>query len=229
MHTLQVNSVLDLISLPIDDFVAEAYRLLLGRRPGELERTERVGALRAGLGRVRFLADMGQSQEYRQCHERMLQTGNDDEVIHALFHIYLNRAPDSDGLQHYGGLLKMGRGRAHVARDIARSPEASCARTFRFELENLITIDQAERHWLRRWFGHNKRQGRLHNLEHEVLLQHNLLHSTVPQILPEEKVTHPKPSPHVPDNAAYLHMDTRNQGYDARRIISRLQQAAGTC
>ncbi|VWX53248.1 DUF4214 domain-containing protein [Novosphingobium sp. 9U] len=225
MYTGQINSVLDLISLPIDDFVDESYRILLSRTPGLPEKTERAGVLRAGLGRIQFLADMGRSPEYLQRHEQMLRTGDDTTFIHALFHRYLNRAPDSDGLHHYTKLLMKGKGRTRIARDVARSREARGKRTFWYELEHLIAVNRAERHWLRRWFGHGPRQRLLRNLGHEALLQHNLTHARVPQHLPAA-VAHAALNPHVPDNAAHLHMDTRNQGHDTRRAMSRLQHAA---
>lgn len=225
MHTDQVKSVLDLISLPIDNFVDESYRALLSRTPGPSEKMERTGVLRAGLGRIRFLADMAQSPEYRRRHEHILRSGNDTDFIHALFHLYLGRAPDSDGLHHYTELLTKGKSRTRLARDIARSREACGRRTFWYELEHLIAIDQAERHWLRRWFGHATRQRKLRNLRHEALLQHNQRYQGVPQRLPIA-ATQATPNPPVP--ITHWYMDGRNQGHDTRRAMSRLQHAAGS-
>ena len=221
MYTGRISSVLDLISLPINDFIDESYRILFGRLPGPPEKTERAGALRAGLGRIRFLADMWQSPEYRQRHEQMLDTSDDAAFVRALFHRYLDRAPDNDGLHHYTERLMKGKGRRRIARDIARSREARAKRTFWYELEHLVTIDRAERHWLQRWFGHGTRQRRLRNIEHEALLQHSPIYAGVP-----EAVAHATLNPHAPDNAGHLHMDTRNQGHDTRRTLARLQYAA---
>lgn len=227
MHNGQVNSVLDLVSLPVNDFVDKSYQTLLSRTPSPPEKMERAGALRAGLGRIRFLSDMVQSPEYRTHHELMLRTGDDTAFIHALFHRYLNRSPDSDGLHHYSELLKRGKARARLARDIARSGEARAKSTFWYELEHLIASDRAERHWLRRWFGHSTRQRRLRNLAYEVLLQHNAMHARGPQDLPEA-FAQGTLNPHAQDDGAHLHMDTQNQGRDTRRAISRLQHAAGS-
>lgn len=227
MYTREVNSILDLISLPIIDFVEESYRILLNRLPHPQEKTERAGALRAGLGRIRFLSDMTRSPEYRQRCEHMLYTADNAAFVHVLFHNYLNRVPDSDGLQHYAGLLEGGRPRARVMRDIARSREARFKRTLWYELEHLITIDRAEQHWLRRWFGHSTRQRKLLNLGHEALLQHNLMHTMVAQHLRAE-VAHTTLNPSAPDNAAFLHMDSQNQSHDIRRVITRLRHVAGS-
>ncbi len=224
MHTEKVKSVLDLISLQIDDFVDESYRILLNRTPNPSERMERTGVLRAGLGRIRFLADMGQSPEYRRRHEQMLRSSNDTDFIHALFQHYLGRAPDSNGLHHYTESLTKGKSRMRLARDIARSREARGKRTFWYELEHLINIDQAERHWLRRWFGHGTRQRKLRNLRHEALLQHNQRYQGVPQRLP---IAAAQPTPNSPVLLSHWSMDGRNQGRDTRRAMSRLQHAAG--
>lgn len=227
MHTGQVNSVLDLISLPIDDFVGESYRILLSRIPNPSERTERAGVLRAGLGRVRFLADMVKSPEYQQRHEQMLRTGVDIFFIHSLFQRYLDRAADSEAVHHYTELLMRGKSRTRIARDIAHSREARNKRTFWYELEILIAADWAERHWLKRWFGQGSRQRRLRNLGHEALLQRNSRHEGGAQHWPAA-VVHPTAIPHVSENNAHWHVDTRNQGHDTRRALSRLQHAAGS-
>lgn len=226
MHNGQVNSVLDLISLPINDFVDESYRVLLSRIPGPSEKTERAGALRAGLGRIRFLCDMAQSPEYLQRYEQMLLTSDNTAFVHALFHRYLSRAADSEGLNHYTEQLMQGKSHKRLAQDIARSGEARAKRTFWYELEHLIILDRAERHWLWRWFGHGTRVRKLRNLTHEALLRHNPRYEGVSQNWPAGDV-HATPSPDVPENVAHLHTDVRNQGHDTRRAISRLQHAAG--
>ncbi|WP_404482664.1 DUF4214 domain-containing protein [Novosphingobium sp. BL-52-GroH] len=169
---------------------------------------------------------MAQSPEYQQRYEQMLRTGDNTAFVRSLFLRYLNRAPDNDGLHHYTELLVKGKNRKRIAGDIARSQEARAKRTFWYELKHLVTIDRAERHWLRRWLGRSARQRRLCNLGHEALLQHSLTPAGISQYMPAE-VAHATLNPLVPDNAAHLHMDTRNQGHDARRAMSRLQYVAG--
>lgn len=220
MHTEHIHSVLDLIALPIPDFVDEAYRLLLNRIPSPLERMERAGVLRAGLGRFRFLADMAQSAEFRQREKHLLDGGDDIVFVHVLFHRYLGRAPESDGLNHYVELLTQGKSRARLVRNIARSGEARLKRTFWFELEHLIAVERAERHWFWRWFGRGARQRRLRNQEYEALRQYILGQEGTPQSRPAA------PNLNAPDDSAHWHIDPQSQGHDTRRATVRLQHAA---
>lgn len=225
-----VHSLLDLIALPIPDFVDVSYQILLERRPARAERDERAGAVRAGLGRTRFLADMCMSPEYEQRWDHVLKEGDDVAFVEAMFRRYLNRSADPDGSQHYVNLLGKGKSRSRTARDIASSREAKTERTFWFELNHLVAAERAERHWFRRWFGHGRRSRMLRNVIQEAQMQcrPQFVSVSQPAIAPQSmSFSQPVLISQSNPAAAALASDRLFQGYGSRRVLSRLRHAAG--
>ena len=219
MHAEDQRSVLDFLALPAPDFVNASYNALLGRLPDPLELRERSGVVRAGLGRIRFLADMTNSPEFRKRHEQAMFDGDDESFIEYNFLRYLNRRPDRDGLSHYAGLLADGRRRERIAKDISRSREARIKRTFWYELEHVLADERAERHWFKRWIGRAKRHKRQRNIMQEAALLHTVtLLPAANHALPPE----PEMRTVVPSFG-----DPRNMGRDARKVLSRMRQSAG--
>ncbi|HUD31284.1 MAG TPA: hypothetical protein VMQ93_20650 [Novosphingobium sp.] len=168
----ELHSVLDLLTLPIPAFVEASYDLLLGRHAAPEEVAERAGSLRAGLGRLRFLADLSESAEYRRRQAELLRGQGDVAFLEDLYERYLGRPIDPQGMTRYLRLLARGKSRRRIRRNIAGSREARAKRTLWFELDRLIADEQAERHWLRRWSGRSRRQERRENRMQEALLRH---------------------------------------------------------
>jgi FkbM family methyltransferase len=72
--------------------------------------------------------------------------------VDAAYKALLNRAPDSKGMAYYLGRLRLGRGKAAVISQLARSSEAKAIRAQIPGLDDLVASQMRARHWFWRWF-----------------------------------------------------------------------------
>jgi hypothetical protein len=165
-----IVSILDLLALPIPSFVDAAYRHLLGRNADPVEMQQRCGALRAGLGRFAFLSDMATSAEFQNRRDGAIPGLSDAAFLEDVYHRYLGRLVDPNGMDRYLRLLARGRDRRRVVQQIADSREARTKRTFWVELEELVADERASRHWFWRWPGRYRRRERRRNRIVELTL-----------------------------------------------------------
>lgn len=216
MRVEDIPSVVDLMALPLTDFVHASYLILLGRAPDPLELKERSGALRRGLGRGRFLGDMSLSAEFRKCQARWLHDGDDKTFIGNVFLRYLDRWADTEALTYYTGIC--GRhGRARVVSDIFRSQEARMRSTFWYELDHLLADYRADRHLFLRWIGRTKRRERQCNRANEasarrIVSPTSYFHETF--ALPRARVTS-------------TFTETHDMGRHALQVLARIRHVAG--
>jgi len=209
------QSILDLLTLPVSDFVDASYRLLLRRRPGPAEVAEQSGVLHAGLGRIRFLSDLSVSVEYRAGAASKEQ--GDAAFLEELYMRYLGRPVDPQGMDRYLGLLARGRSRERIRRTVAGSREARSKRTLWFELDRLLEDERTERYWLRRWFGRSRRRERRKNLMHEMLLNH------IPERAARAPTSAGEAIARMPDGRADA---VTGLSREAQRVLARARHAA---
>ncbi|MET0240243.1 MAG: DUF4214 domain-containing protein [Sphingobium sp.] len=164
------ESVSQMLALPVAAFVQAAYSKLLGRAPDMHELKANIGALRCGLGRVHFLDNIYESDEFRARIKRVLNEGSDGVFITREFVTYLGRKPDPQGLEHYLGLLESGKGREDVHRDITRSKESKKSYTFWFELDRILNDWRKGIHPIKRWIGKHVREERQINRNFEIAI-----------------------------------------------------------
>lgn len=213
----KVTSVLELLALPMPGFVDAAYRHLLGRAPNSSEIKAQCGLLRAGFGRVRLLADLGRSAEFRQRRENDLRHQSDGAFLEQVYLRYLGRQIDPQGMNGNLRFLARGKSRERVVCQIAASPEARSRRTLWFELEQLVADERAQRHWLHRWVGRQSRTERSRNRMIEVAQ----LHSAAPG------ATETKPVSETGSPKFDLQADAFAMlGADAHRVLARVRQVA---
>lgn len=213
----EIVSVLDLLALPIPAFVEASYQRLLDRSPDPTEMQERSGALRAGLGRLAFLADMSRSDEFRKRCDGLQIGQSDAAFLEDVYQRYLGRQIDPQGMEGNLRFLARGKSRKRVVRQIAQSREARTKRTFWLELEELLADERAERHWFWRWPGRHRRRERRCNRMIELTLRSTAAHG-----MPTGEAGTAASRLDVPSDAfAAL-------GADARRILSRARQVAST-
>lgn len=210
------QSALDLLIMPVSDFVDTSYLLFLGRHPGPSEVSEQSGSLRGGVGRLRFLADLGLSAEHRARRSADVG-GGDTAFLEDLYMRYLGRPIDPQGMDRYMRMLARGKSRKRIFCDVVRSAEARSKRTFWFELDRMLADERAGRHWLRRWHGRARRQARQENRMQEAMLR-NAFSSAFPAA-PMQKDS----SPEFPNlNTA----DVRTElSREALHVLARLRAA----
>jgi FkbM family methyltransferase len=214
-----IYSILDLLALPISNFVQTSYEMLLGRLPDPLELKERASVLRAGWGRRRLLAEITQSPEFKVRQDRLLHEGDDETFVKQQYRRYLNRVPDSDGLATYLGFLNNGKSRAQIRNKIATSREARIAGTFWFELDLLVADENKDGQRFGRSFGKLKRLNRLRNQELEIT------HYGRPQY--NGPLREPQMSSDGATTIPLAKVDEAGLGRNARRALSRLRHFAG--
>ena len=210
-----LQSVLDLLTLPIPDFVDASYQLLLGRHAEPAEIREQSGLLHGGLGRLRFLSGLTLSGEYRK--RAATNERSNAAFLEELYMRYLGRPIDPQGMDKYLSLLSRGRARDRIRRNIAASREARAKRTLWFELDRLLADERMERHWLLRWYGRSERRARRDNLMHEILLR--------PVAEPRTRTGH------LSNEAVERFPDVRSEAFaglsrEALQVLARARQAA---
>lgn len=222
MRVENVASVVDLLALPLPDFVEASYVMLLGRAPDLPELKERSGALRRGLGRARFLCDISLSGEFRQYQARWLNEGDEKAFIGNVFERYLGRWADTAALTHYSAICAR-RGRARVVQDIVRSDEARMRSTFWYELDQFLADERADRHWALRWIGRPTRRRRQRNRMAEALAQHR--HSTTSVL--HEPFARSGALSGARSGVRGPSAQTEGMGRHARQILGRIRHVAG--
>ncbi|WP_294137540.1 FkbM family methyltransferase [Sphingobium sp.] len=171
MSSQDISNVIDLISLPLDQFIATSYNLFLGRNPEPSELRLHSSTLRAGLGRGKMLFEIYSSPEYLNRYNQMIGSKNDDEFISWLYHRYIHRSPDQTGLTHYLSMLRRGTSREQVKKDIGTSSEAQSAGGLWIELDRLLESERQQQKRSRRWIRRSRLTSRLQHQEQEALLQ----------------------------------------------------------
>lgn len=217
MPAENIVSVIDLLALPIPEFVEASYHHMLGRSPQPAEIKAQCGLLRAGHGRSRFLGDLAKSEEYRARRDGALHNQTDSAFLEQVYLQYLGRQIDPQGMAGYLRALARGKSRKRIVKQIAGSREARTRRTLWFELDQLLADERAQRHWLRRWIGNHGRAERSRNRMIEVARLQG------PGVrLPAIEGTAATRSSQLDLHAA----DLAELGTDALRVLSRTQQAA---
>lgn len=225
------DSVSQILALPVANFVQASYGKLLGRSPDPVELKSNIGALRCGLGRVRFLENIYRSQEFRTRARQLLYEGSDHIFVAREFAMYLGRSPDPLGLEHYLSLLKKGKSRELVRRDIANSKEAKRSYTFWHELHRLLSDQKNGAHPIKRWIGKSRRESRQRNQEFEILTSVVAASSShvdrVDQDYSRAFGIDGKSSSHAGHHSPLFSVSHGNLHAGARKILSRLQHASG--
>jgi len=226
------DSVSRMLALPVAVFVQAAYKKLLDRLPDPLELKSNIGALCCGLGRVQFLTNIRQSQEFQARDHQLLNEAGDNEFVAREFAKYLGRTPDARGLEHYLKMLKAGKSRELVRRDIANSKEAKRSYTFWYELDRLINDHKISIHPIKRWFGKRRREDRRRNQEFEILTTsyNSNISSDIQSNYRDQKNQNYnsaiKITPHT-HQITLSRIEGRGLNGGARKILSRLQHASG--
>jgi len=171
MSSQDINNVIDLISLPLDQFIATSYNLLLGRNPEPSELRVHGSTLRAGLGRGRMLFEIHSSPEYSNRYHQTINQKSDEEFINWLYDRYIHRHPDRTGLDHYLTLLSRGVSREQVKKDIRMSSEAQSTGGLWVELDRLLEFERQQQKRSRRWIRRSRSKDRVQHQEQEALLQ----------------------------------------------------------
>jgi hypothetical protein len=169
MPSESIGSVINLLELSTSDFVQTAYNILLGRWPQSPELSARVSALRMGAGRSRMLADIAASSEFKARQQALVHEGDDEAFLERVYTAYIGRIPEPDGMEFYLNLLRSGKARERVQRDIATSKEARIAGAFWYEFDRLVASERTNIRGLRYWLGRTRRLERRINREFEVL------------------------------------------------------------
>lgn len=235
MPSQDINNVIDLISLPLDQFIIASYELLLNRKPEQFELRLHGSALRAGLGRSKMLFDISLSPEYGVHHNEIMKAKSDEEFIAFLYQQYMHRSPDRTGMVHYSSMLARGVSREQVKKDIVNSNEARLTGGLWAELDRLLETERQQHKRSRRWFRRYRPSNRQERQEQEVLLhlfhaigerRQDILQSEHRQAcdagVPSNLVSNA-----VHPNLPLAAVDTSDMGPEARRIILRLQHAKG--
>ncbi|EQB00629.1 hypothetical protein L288_18060 [Sphingobium quisquiliarum P25] len=232
MSSQDISNIIDLMVLPLDQFITAAYKLILERKPEPSELRLHSSAIRAGLGRSKMLFEISSSPEYID----VIDKKSDVEFICCLYHRYMHRSPDPTGLAHYSSMLGRGASREQVKKDIATSSEARSIGGLWIELDRLLQSERQQHKRRRRWFRRYQPSNRQQGQEQEALLQ--LLHTTGMQRLNVAQTEHQPQAgnagvindlvnkatkPDLPLTA----VDTSDMGPEARRIILRLQHVKG--
>ena len=136
-------TIAKLVSLNDEDFLHEAYRLVLGR---EIDSTGLEGyrrKLAQGRSRQSVLVSLARSKEAkaRFAPPALLEL-TDEAFVDAVYVRLLGRNADAEGMQHYVGQLRKHGDRMKVLRDIGSSDEARRhdlrGWAFRQDLEDLV-------------------------------------------------------------------------------------------
>lgn len=246
MPSQEVSNIIDLISLPLDQFIIASYNILLERKPDPSELHLHSSALRAGLGRNRIIYEIFSSREYKDRYDSMMMAKSDNDFIGWLYDRYMRRSPDSIGLAHYSNILGGGASRERVKKDIASSREAQSMGGLWIELDRLLEFERQQHKRRRHWLGRYQPSNRQKHQEHEALLQ--LFHMTGQQRrLPISQVERRQMDQaagifNPSDDAVAISnfesnavepvlplaaVDTSDMAPEARRIIVRLQHVKG--
>lgn len=238
MSSQDINNIIDLMSLPLDQFITTSYNLLLERKPEPSELRLHMSALRSGLGRRKIIFEIYSSPEYKIRVDEIINVKSDDEFIRWLYHRYMHRSPDSAGLSHYSSMLGRGVSRERVKKDIVNSSEARSTGGLWIELDRLLEVERQQHKRSRRWFRRQRSSDRLERQEQEALLQlfhtadgrhPNIWHSEHRQAGQADDAGTPSNlmSNAVRPSFPLASVDTSDMGPEARRIIQRLQHVKG--
>lgn len=220
MNADDISSILDLLALPLPDFVEAAHLVVLERSPNALEIAECSALLRSGSGRHRLLASLRETAECARNREQWLHGPDNETFVNAVFQRYLGRTPDPKGLKYYLNALSRGEGRKKICKDVAESREARSRRTLWFELDQLFTEARNESHMLLRWFGRAGRRRRFRNQLIELIIRDQKT-----QKLPVPD-SHVQPGQDLPIRRAHL-ADPNVLGRTARQALVWIQRAGG--
>lgn len=223
------DSVTQILALPVIAFVQVVYKKILDRSPDPQELKSNAGALRCGLGRVHFLANIYKSQEFRCRFQQVIGEGSDNAFVARIFAMYLGRTPDPQGLAHYLMLLQSGQSRELVRRDIAKSKEARRSYTFWYEFERLISDHHNSLHPIKRWFGKSRRDKRQKNRDFEIITSLPVfgIDNYAPRKADISCNIEGNSSAHYMQQVSLTKVDDKSLNLRSRRILSRLQHASG--
>jgi hypothetical protein len=227
----KIRSIIDLLRLPILDFVQASYWMLLGRMPDPSELNTRASLLRSGWGRRRLLADISRSPEFKVREDQAIHEGDEEAFITQLYGTYLHRKPDPNGLATYMDFLRKGKSRADIRKQIATSREARNVGSFWCELEFFMADERTESRRLIRWFGHSKRLNRRRNQEFEIEYSEHKIHRGLLSGREAEAVgasleLSANGGALVTTSASLQFVESADMGPNARRALSRLQHSA---
>lgn len=160
----------DLLLLPPESFIDQAFRILLGRAPDPVGKHYYMTRLHAGYGRYRVLAQLAQSKEYKNRQDSLLAINGNEQFVDALYERYLGRLPDPEGKGHYLKVLSKGGDRKRVLNDVVSSSEAFAKQPFLVQIEKLLADEAKAKHWFWRWFGMARHIEQQLNQQHEILV-----------------------------------------------------------
>ena len=153
----------ELMQLPAERFLRATYKCVLGREPDNQGLGYYMKRLAQGHGRASVVHDLARSEEalrYEKAQD--LDHLSDLQFLEQVFIRFIGRTPDPAGCQHYLKLLKQGKTRLSIARDVCGSEEArnsNTPRRQRLQLGELAMQYQKNRGWLG-WFRRSERLGR---------------------------------------------------------------------
>ncbi|MGK2912321.1 MAG: FkbM family methyltransferase [Sphingobium sp.] len=251
MSFQKIRNAIDLMCLPIDDFIKQSYLLILDRNPEDHEVRLHSSAISAGIGRGRVLLEIYSSAERMASYEKMTGTQTDVEYISWLYDRYLNRPVDGSGYAHYAAMLDQGKARDQVKKDIAASREARFAATLWSEIDTILKFEQQQKMHERRWYRLSRQSRRSHNQTHEAILHsnhgvENRLRAEIHHLAQGQFDTGFRASRHQDGDSADIRndqganlgvasqpvsplaaVDTSWMGPEARRVLLRLQHVKG--
>lgn len=171
MSIIPAQTLDDLLALPAQHFIDHAYGILLKRSPDPEGMHYYQGRLRAGYGRASVLAQIARSPECSLGLEKLLTVGSDNDFLEAIYLRYLERKPDSTGLQHYRKTLKSRADRKRVASDIACSRESMERNSFWRMFDQLMEEEKKNETGFWNRLTHTKQIQRKLNQQYEGLVQ----------------------------------------------------------